>query len=376
MLRHAAEPTHADRRRRPGAGWPATATTTATATAQRMLRLQVAAGNRAVSRMLVVQRCGGEVHAGCPCAEEATPVQRGGVQQDTVQRFTDGTPEAPSPELPPGSPYAGMHPDLLAMLGRTLVAKTYWHWVNVRPTNLGAALDALGAADINTLVQLHIKLAAAGLWGNIQTIKGVWSTSSLGVDYNGPDMSAAVDGNPDFCRDTAIGESMHKGQSCWRQMVTPGTPGLHACMPGSVHIDPHQTVETSRGTGWAFGGRWGVRLVDRCKYAFAAWFDHMADVEGGRPVNVFTRVDQDRKRIAQLRGGLTGDAAHIAALDALNARLDALTPTLRRWATTGMEGSDEPAAEVSTVQAELTAIEDGVAKVDQETHVPEPAAGF
>ena len=43
----------------------------------RLLGLQASAGNRAVSRLISdrsVQRCGGETHAGCPCAEE--PVQR------------------------------------------------------------------------------------------------------------------------------------------------------------------------------------------------------------------------------------------------------------------------------------------------------------
>ncbi len=365
MLRYAVEPAGTGR---PGEGRPAIPV-------HGLLRLQATAGNRAVSRMLAVQRCGGEVHPGCPCAEEEAPVRQYGAsvaQRHSVQRFTDGTAEAPRAELPPGSPYAGLHPDLLAMLGRTLVAKIFGHWVNVKPTNLGAALDALGASDLNTLVQLHTRLAAAGLWGNIQTIKKVWSTSSLGVDYNGPDMSAAVDGRADFCKDTAIGESMHEGQSCWRQMVAPGTPGLHVCKPGSVHIDPHQTVETSRGTGWALGGRWGVQLVDRCKYAFAAWFDHMADVAGGRPVNVFTRVGQDRDKIAKLRRELTGDAVHIAALDALGARLDALTLVLRRWATTGMEGADAPAAEVASVQAELTAVEEGLATVAEETQKPPP----
>src|SRR2546430_1393004 len=158
MLRHAPEFTSTGRLPRPGQD-------RTVVPGRGRLRLQATAGNRAVSRMLAVQRCGGEVHDGCACAGEVPAVQREaaphGAGRSTVQRFTDGTPDSPSAELPPGSAYAGMPGDLLGMLGRTLVAKAYWHWVNTRPTNLGAALDALGTANLNTLAQLHTKLVAA-----------------------------------------------------------------------------------------------------------------------------------------------------------------------------------------------------------------------
>lgn len=328
--------------------------------------LQRTAGNRAVTSLFAtVQRCGDERRAGCPCVDEAPAVQTQPVGQGHVaQRFVDGTPDSPSADLPPGSQYVGMTADLLAMLGRTLVAKTYWHWVNTRPTNLGAALDALGPADLNTLVQLHRRLSAIGLWSSIQTIKSVWSTSSLGVSYNGSDMSAVVNSHRAFCKDTVVGESYHPGKLCWREMVTPGLPGLHVCMPGEVHIDPHQTVETTSGTGWRFGGRWGIELAPRCRYAIGAWFGHMADVEGGRAVNVFTRNDRLAARIGELRRRTEGfQQTHqslatevSSSLDAQRARLDALAPTLRRWAVQGFEGTD-PTTETQRVLGELTAVE-------------------
>jgi hypothetical protein len=297
-----------------------------------------------------------------------------------VQRFTDGTPDAPSPELPPGSPYASMDGELLAMLGRTLTGKTLWNFKNKSPTNLGAALDLLGPADINTLVQLRKRLADVGMWSYITTISAVWSTSSLGVDFAGPGgMQEAVDGHKDFCKDTVVGEVIyHKGKSCWREMVDPGTAGLHVCLPGSVHIDPHQAVEKERGTSVELGGDgWGIKLGERCKYAFFAWLDHMGDVEGGKDVNVFTRFDNLRKseggRVQEVRqrvrdlGGKHADFAErsLARLATLDTRLAALEPTLRAWAIKGFEGTDG-GADTKRVLGELDAIEKELASVRQE----------
>ena len=62
----------------------------------RLLGLQASAGNRAVSRLISgpsVQRCGGETHAGCPCAEE--PVQRAASLRQPAE-------SAPGPGAPSG----------------------------------------------------------------------------------------------------------------------------------------------------------------------------------------------------------------------------------------------------------------------------------
>jgi hypothetical protein len=331
-----------------------------------LLALQASGGNRAVTGLLApVQRCGGEMHEGCPCAEEeGRPAPRPAAP---VQRFTDGTAEAPSPDLPDGSQYAGMEPALLAMLRRTLAAKCFWVFVNARPTNLGAALDGLNPADINTLVQLYRKLSSFGLWGNIDVITGLWSTSSLGVDFRGPgDMAATAEGTGHFCRDTAIGESYHPGKSCWREIVaTAGTPGLHICMPGSVHIDPHQTSDGTS-TAWTLDG-WTPRLTTACSYAFMGFLSHMADVEGGRPVNVFTRFEADRKRARQTLPTLEGlDTAdrprYRAQVEDDQRRLTALEPTLRTWSAQGLEQGTP--ADATRVLNELTAVETDLDQVD------------
>jgi hypothetical protein len=321
-----------------------------------MLVLQTLVGNRRIAgvfadsaggeyaaRRPVVQRCGDEVHAGCPCAGKEELAQRQAEQ--VVQRFTDGTPEAPSAELPPGSQYAAMDGELLSMLGRTLTGKTFWRWRNARPTNLGAALDLLGPADINTLVQLKRRMDLHGLWRFIDTISNLWSTSSLGVDYTGPGgVEGAVSGG-NFCKDTAVGESYHPGQSCWREIVPPGTPGLHVCLPGSIHIDPHQTVD---GKGWAW--TWdadGIHSTQACTYEFLAFIGHMTDVVGGRPVNPFTHYGQIREQINSINTQLAHRvtrypdlARNQTELNALAAQMDAIAPILRRWSVNGLDGGD------------------------------------
>jgi len=312
---------------------------------------------------LAVQRCGGEVHEGCACAEEAaaqTPVQT--LREPAVQRFTDGTPDAPSPDLPDGSPYFSLHADLRATLGRTLTAKSFWRWANGKPTNLGAALDMLGAPDVNTLVQLHSRMATAGLWAKVTTITALWSTSSLGIDFTEDgSMQAAVEGG-NFCKDDSIGQIYHSGKQCWREMVESGTPGLHACFPGSIHIDPHQTVASFRGPGIEIGWS-GVGFRMFCFYNLLSVVGHMMDVEGGRPVNVFIRESRLRERVEPTLARIAGQigahpelGSHQTAVAAVPARLDAIRPILRRWSLQGLEGGDGT-PEVGRVTAELQSVE-------------------
>ena len=353
-----------------------------------------------------VQRCGGVVHEGCSCAnEEAPSVASGGSseqaqqrqqaddnqhrensdrtrQRDTdkpdqtehpdmpdraeqtdkpgqteqteldaqgeqpIQRFVDGTADAPSTDLPDGSPYASMDADLLAMLGRTLTAKSFWRWSGGKPTNLGAALDLLGPADINTLVQLKKRCDLHGLWKSITTMTGLWSTSSLGITFTGPGgLQGTVDGAEQFCRDTAVGESYHPGKSCWREIVPPDTPGLHVCLPNEIHIDPHQTVD---GKGWAWSwGSGGPEFGTACTYSFLAFLSHMGDVEGNRPVNPFTHHGQIRGKIDELLPQLQERVKSHPDIGtnrddivALSAEMEALSPILRRWSIQGKEGGD------------------------------------
>jgi hypothetical protein len=361
--------------------------------ARLLIDLQRRAGNAAVQRLVAreprvsVQRCGGVVHDGCPCAQGFPEERTGGPPTAatlTIQRFQDGTPDDPSPDLPPGSQYHGMDPELRATLSRTLLAKTYWQWRNDKPTNLGAALDLMGVGNINTLVQLKHRLFHRGLWGNIQTIKNVWTTSSLGIEYNGPSMQGAIQGDEGFCKDTAIGESYHKG-SCWREVVQANTPGLHFCTPNEIHIDPHQT-SVGHLPGIGVGGG-GVEFGWVCRYSLIALISHMTDVEGGASVNVFHRYHQigddkdvprrsigpQRRRIGRLAAAHPEVESHLPTLDALEARRVALDPTLRQWALQGVEGGDAGPQirrvldEMDAIEAEIGRVADALDEVESPT---------
>jgi hypothetical protein len=334
-----------------------------------LLALQRYAGNQAVG--LLVQRCGATPHDGCPCTEEPgeqARAQRIADGSPVVQRFTDGTVDNPSAELPQDSPYAGMDGDLLAMLGRTLVGKTFWRWTG-KAKNLGEAMGLLGADDINTLVQLCQRLKGAGLFGSIQTISGLWSTSSLGITFSPEAAISPAALGPNFCKDSSLGQSYHSGKECWREKVEPGTPGLHVCLPGEVHIDPHQDVSSvlPEAPGIQFGGGSLVSFPTLCVYSLIALVGHMQDVVGERPVNVFERYSGDQKKVAGLRDRLGKlelkheDAA--ATLDALDARLGPIEAVLRRWAIQGLEGGDGT-AEASLTLDQLSAIEREIDGVD------------
>jgi hypothetical protein len=343
-----------------------------------VLSLQRLAGNAAVGALLggtarlPVQRCG-PLHPDCGCAEEPaappalTVSRQPGDQGDAA--FQDGTPDNPTAELPPGSQYAGLDPELRATLGRTLTAKAYGPWVAARPTNLGDALDHMGVENINTLVQLKNRMFPKGLWGKVQTIKNVWTTSSLGIDYEGPSMQAELDAEGSgFCKDTSIGEAYHSGE-CWREVVDANTPGLHFCTPNSIHIDPHQT-STGTTTGVQMGGGSFIKLRDNfCSYSMIAFISHMMDVEGGRSVNIFHRYAKIRDRIASAKSNAESLQAtapeagsQLSTLESLEQRRLQLDPVLRGWAIQGFQGGDA-GDQVRDVDAKMDAIEADLDKV-------------
>jgi hypothetical protein len=254
------------------------------------------------------------------------------------------------------------------MLGRTLVAKTFWRWAG-KAKNLGEAMDLLGSDDINTLVQLCRRLKGAGLFSSIQSISGLWSTSSLGITFAPANAIGPAALGQKFCKDDSLGQSYHPGKECWREKVEPGSPGLHVCLPGEVHIDPHQAVSSvlPEAPGIQFGGGSLISFPTFCVYSLIALVGHMGDVVGERPVNVFERYAADRKKIAACRERLGKlEHQHDDARDGLvllDKRLDPISAVLRRWSIQGLEGGDGTAEATQTLD-QLSSIESEIDRVD------------
>ena len=135
-LRQPAEAESARASRPAGRAAVAAAPAVASPDARYLLTLQRQAGNAAVGELLrstvplAAQRCGGEVHAGCPCAEgeapaaAAPPITAARQPGPDAAGFQDGTPDNPNPNLPPGSQYEHLDPELRSTLGRTLDRKS------------------------------------------------------------------------------------------------------------------------------------------------------------------------------------------------------------------------------------------------------------
>lgn len=110
-----------------------------------VLALQSAAGNRATSQLLSLQPCGPRA---CDCsAEERARYDAENASMETVQR--DG-PAADPADIPAGSQYAALEPDMKALLQRTFTAHAYPPFNTHR--TLVSALDSMGAENINILV--------------------------------------------------------------------------------------------------------------------------------------------------------------------------------------------------------------------------------
>jgi hypothetical protein len=225
---------------------------------------------------------------------QQSPLSAPVTSEPTVQRAS---------ALKPGSRYAGLPADLVAFLGRTLDAGTYWNWTSVPAGDLDAAIDRLQPPEIDALRQVHSRLSALGWWGNLTTMKTVWATTSLGMDYNSStSLSSLADASTAFCIDTALGGIMHRPHTCWREMVPPGTPGLHMCGSDSVHVDTHQVSGTSiRGLSVGPGG---LGVEDRvCWYISPSLLDHWRDVltSNPPPLTVYLRWRQGKGDSARYR---------------------------------------------------------------------------
>lgn len=307
--------------------------------ARAVLGMQAELGNAAVARMLRVQRCGGQVHAGCGCAGGA-----GQAREDeevlradgrAVQRQPNPPPSAATEDksqLKPDSPYRKFPGPLIETLRRSYQAQSML--MGHKPDeSLDDVLDRISLASLNGLAQVYSR--AGGLWDFVDTITWTWATSSRGFRFKPAKggLQAAVIADPRFCKDTKVGQIYHSGQECWREMVT-GGPGLHVCIGGEYefHIDPHQAVAgkghgaltgIAKGAaavlGLGFGGIFGAAAAaaatdqllgggsgdmgDYCIYDPVGFLSHGKDVFlGGNEPDVPERADNAQSEIGNLLG--------------------------------------------------------------------------
>ena len=227
-----------------------------------VLALQRAAGNRAVTVAvtsgavsprtgLVLQRCGGEQHAGCACLEEA-PVQR--VVDAAVQRDgpTDAPPAGdPAPARDPGdltgTPFAAFDPQLQ----KVLQDKARFTWTE--PT-LAETLRKLNNASVAVIARVGAMITSTApfLWEQIASMGGGgWITDNFGMRVAWKDagaVAALLRDRPDFCRDNPITAKWYHGTTdAYRQIAPPAPP-----RSTSSQVAPPRSTSTSparRGQG-------------------------------------------------------------------------------------------------------------------------------
>ena len=343
-----------------------------------LLHLQRTYGNVAVSRLvdarasaippapIGVQRCGDEVHEGCSCAEGHAPaaiVDPGPTVGDravAVQR--DDPPAADKTAIPPDSPYAST-PEALMKVFKESYRNNTMLFAHGPDETLVQVLDRIGMSAVSIASQIYQRMNARGIWSHVKDITWIWLTTSRGLTFNstGAGLRAAVNGHSNFCKEFLVASMAYHGMTeMWRELVEPGTPGLHigaAEEPASVHIDMHQV---------------GVPLfAGYCDYDAGALFDHWNDLQENG-ATIFSKADGVRRHAATVKdridhilatqpehsGDVTGPAER---RDRAQARLDAILPRLRVLATAGMEGEQEAAqkydGELTAIDAELTGVE-------------------
>lgn len=344
-----------------------------------------------------IQRCGAEVHEGCPCADGA---QAGGMptavqSQSTVQRHTED-PKPPPGELGPDSPYLRLPAPLLAVIKKSYTERTML-FAHRDEESLDEVLDRMSTSLVNAMVKIHSR--GGPIWSFVDTIVWVWITDNYGMTFKSTagDIGGTLKDNPSFCKDSALGQIYHSGSQCWREM-TDGGAGLHVCVGSevSMHVDPHMPVKQKGGgstgsgamkgaaigallgplgiivgagigaaAGYATGGG-ESDLGDVCVYDAALWFSHASDVLSGKTgADVFSRVDTARSNLSSLKDRIdflppTRQKTRLTTeLRVAQAKFDKILAATRSAASRPIDGSQPLDQQI------------GAAATEIEPHVPD-----
>ncbi len=123
-----------------------------------------------------------------------------------------------------------------------------------RPATFDAALAALGAAALATIVEIYGRWTSTGLvWSLLDNLLNIWGGGAPGFNFtaNVAALQSALEANSHFCEDMRLVGGLyhfvHGETPCWREKIS-GAHGLHFCLGAdtpSVHIDASQVVAGS-----------------------------------------------------------------------------------------------------------------------------------
>src|SRR5262249_7988106 len=121
-------------------------------------------------------------------------------------------------------------------------------WTSPTPASVWEALERLDPGELNTLVQVFDSMSRVGpAWSFIRWVNNVYIGSSLGFYFVATDLAApqaALAASPAYCTDTRLGNLLHWGETCFRQVTD--DRGLHCCLSPakqSIHLDWRSPVE-------------------------------------------------------------------------------------------------------------------------------------
>jgi hypothetical protein len=115
---------------------------------------------------------------------------------------------------------------------------------------------------------------------DVNDVNDVNDSNDLVLDC--PPTEAGAKDNKDLCHDTWYGAIFHPGQSCYREVIPPGSRdtepgipyGLHCCYKDGKLFDKHTDCTdpaTEGGGGTCIYGRWAKHLREIAICSISGW---------------------------------------------------------------------------------------------------------
>jgi len=333
----------------------------------------------------LVQRCGGETHEGCVCADQdqdgdRAPVQRLAatptIQRQTIDLCAPPSPLADSPickpaRVVPAPPrYAALDQSLIDLVEASRLEAMIHpgnHFLDNAfgggklPRNWIEALDNFDDAGVSTLAQNNqLAREVPGLWEFLRFIKDTFWSTSQGFHFEArPGLRSFLRSSQGMCGDFVVTEIIHHGGAdCFRQMGKDNVPGIHVCLDdethGDIHVDKHQVTT-------------GVKLpTGMCVFdVLGALPEHLEDLRGRGRFGAWQRHDLLKQNVEELRARIPGcgPAAILfqGEVDGLKAELEAIDS--RTLASRGVKGERQMNRKLGPLEARLRRLNDATGQV-------------